>query len=143
MKLNPVEKDLLLATSMDRNIFVADLRDKTKISRTQLVNKFACGAWNPQEPFNLIAGNEDGNIYGFDMRKLDKVSKLYKGHSSAVLDVAFSPTGREFVSGSFDRTLRIFEVGRGVSRDTYHAKRMQKVWAVGWRGDDQVIFFSF
>ena len=115
-----MEKDLVVATSMDRSIFVSDLRDKTKISRTQFMNKFACCTWNPQEPFNLIAGNEDGNIYGFDMRKLDKVSKLYKGHASAVLDVDFSPTGREFVSGGFDRTVRIFEVGRGVSLSLIH-----------------------
>ena len=138
MKLNPVEKDLVLATAMDRSIFVADLRDKAKISRTQFMNKFACCAWNPQEPFNLIAGNEDGNVYGFDMRKLDKVKKLYKGHISAVLDVDFSPTGKEFVSGSFDRTVRIFEVGKGLSRETYHAKRMQKVWSVSWSADHQV-----
>lgn len=102
------------------------------------MNKFSCCSWNPREPFNLIAGNEDGNIYGFDMRKLDKVSKLYKDHISAVMDVDFSPTGKEFVSGSFDKTVRIFDVGNGVSRDVYHGKRMQKIWSVKWSPDAQV-----
>lgn len=38
----------------------------------------------------------------------------------------WSPTGREFVSGSYDRTLRLWKQGQGGSRDTYHTKRMQR-----------------
>lgn len=38
----------------------------------------------------------------------------------------WSPTGREFVSGSYDRTVRLWEQGEGKSRDTYHSKRMQR-----------------
>ena len=33
-----------------------------------------------------------------------------------MLDVDYSPTGREFVSGSYDKTVRIFPVNRGHSR---------------------------
>ena len=36
---------------------------------------------------------------------------------SAVLDVDFSPTGREFVTGSYDRTVRIFDYNQGRSRE--------------------------
>lgn len=31
-------------------------------------------------------------------------------HVSAVIDVDFSPTGKEIVTGSYDKTIRIFEV---------------------------------
>ena len=34
----------------------------------------------------------------------------------AVLDVDYSPTGREFVSGSFDKSIRIFPVDKPRSR---------------------------
>lgn len=37
----------------------------------------------------------------------------------------YSPTGKEFVAASFDRTIRIFPADRGRSRDIYHGKRMQ------------------
>ncbi len=40
--------------------------------------------------------------------------------------VDYSPTGREFVSGSYDRTIRIFGVNDGHSREVYHTKRMQR-----------------
>ena len=41
---------------------------------------------------------------------------VHMDHTSAVLDVDYSPTGREFVSGSFDKTIRVFPVDRGRSR---------------------------
>jgi WD40 repeat protein len=35
---------------------------------------------------------------------------------TVVMDVAYSPTGTEFVSASYDRTVRIFSVDKGHSR---------------------------
>eukprot|EP00745_Piridium_sociabile_P007509 TRINITY_DN149433_c0_g1_i2.p2 TRINITY_DN149433_c0_g1~~TRINITY_DN149433_c0_g1_i2.p2 ORF type:complete len:170 (+),score=7.48 TRINITY_DN149433_c0_g1_i2:920-1429(+) len=43
------------------------------------------------------------------------------------LDLDYSPTGQEIVAGSYDRTIRIFDIGQGRSRDVYHTKRMQRV----------------
>jgi len=57
------------------------------------------------EPFNFVVGNEDSNLYTFDMRKLDQAKMIHKDHIGAVLSVDFSPTGREFVTGSFDKTI--------------------------------------
>ena len=59
---------------------------------------------------------------------------------SAVLDVDYSPTGREFVSGSYDRSVRIFKFDGGHSRDVYHTKRMQRVFGVRFSGDGSYIF---
>jgi WD repeat and SOF domain-containing protein 1 len=42
------------------------------------------------------------------------------------MDIDYSPTGKEFVTGSYDRTIRMFRVEEGKSRDVYHGKRMQK-----------------
>jgi DDB1- and CUL4-associated factor 13 len=95
--------------------------------------------WNPMEPFNFILANEDHNIYSFDMRKLDKAVMIHKDHVSAVLDVAFSPTGREFVSGSYDRTVRIFKTTIGRSRDGYHTKRMQRIFCVNYSADARFV----
>jgi len=35
------------------------------------------------------------------------------------MDVDYSPTGKEFVSGSFDKTIRVFPCDRGHSRYEY------------------------
>ena len=109
---------------MDRGIFVHDIRGRTNLIKTTLLNKSSAIAWNPQEPFNFTVGNEDGNCYTFDMRKMDTFTKQHKDHIGAVMDIDYSPTGRSFVTGSFDKTVRIFDIGAGKSKQMYHAKRM-------------------
>ena len=37
---------------------------------------------------------------------------MHKDHVSAVIDVDYSPTGKEFVSAGYDKTIRIYEVDK-------------------------------
>lgn len=60
---------------------------------------------------------------------------IHKDHVSAVMDVSFSPTGQEFASGSYDRTVRVFPHRSGRSREIYHTKRMQRVFCVNFSAD--------
>lgn len=50
------------------------------------------------------------------MRYLESPVMVHMDHVSAVLDVDYSPTGKEFVSASFDKSIRIFPVDKGHSR---------------------------
>lgn len=45
---------------------------------------------------------------------------------SAVMDVDYSPTGREFVAGSYDRSVRIFGFNAG------HSREVGRCWVGGW-----------
>jgi WD repeat and SOF domain-containing protein 1 len=114
--------------------------------------KSNCLEWNPMEPYMFVVGNEDYNAYTFDMRKLKRPTGIYKGHVGAVMSVAWSPTGTEFVSGSYDKTLRIFNVRKeggtaghigssstGTARDIYHTKRMQRVFCTVYTSDHKFI----
>ena len=56
------------------------------------------------------------SLYTFDIRKLDIALNVHMDHVSAVMDVDYSPTGKEFVSGSFDKSVRIFPSDKGRSR---------------------------
>lgn len=56
------------------------------------------------------------------------------------LSLDYSPTGKEFVTGSYDRTLRIFRKDDGHSRDVYHTKRMQRIFSVQFSGDSSYVF---
>ncbi|XP_057809853.1 uncharacterized protein LOC131026403 isoform X1 [Salvia miltiorrhiza] len=60
---------------------------------------------------------------------------VHKDHVSAVMDIDYSPTGREFVTRSYDRTVRIFQYNSGHNREIYHTKRMQRVFCVKFRND--------
>lgn len=73
---------------------------------------------------NFVVGNENGKCYTFDMRKTAEAKMIHKDHVSAVLDIDFAPTGKEFVTSGFDKTIRIFPYNSGRSREVYHTKRM-------------------
>mmetsp|Transcript_16779 Transcript_16779/g.25214 ORF Transcript_16779/g.25214 Transcript_16779/m.25214 type:complete len:449 (+) Transcript_16779:119-1465(+) len=136
---NPAESCLLGSTASDRSICLYDLRASVPMRKFVLSMKSNKIAWNPREPFNFVLANEDNNLYTFDMRNLSKAKMVHKDHVSAVLDVAFSPTGREFVSGSYDRTVRIFPHEGGRSREVYHTKRMQRVFSVNFSADSRFV----
>ena len=100
----------------------------------------------------FAVGNEDYNAYTFDMRKLARPTGMFKGHVAAVMSLSWSPTGTEFVTGSYDKTVRIFSVRKeggtsshtganstGVARDIYHTKRMQRVFSVAYTLDHKYI----
>ena len=139
LKWNPSETNLILASASDRSICLYDIRGNTPLKRMFLKNKSSALCWNPYEPINFVVGNEDSNCYTFDMRKLDEAKMIHKDHVNAILDIDFAPTGREFVTGSFDKTVRIFPFNGGRSREVYHTKRMQQVNAVCYSMDSKFI----
>jgi len=140
VRFNPVESYVLATCAEDRAITLYDVRGSTPIKKVVLELKSNCLAWNPMEVFNFTVGNEDHNCYTFDMRKLDIARNVHEDHVAAVLSVDYSPTGREFTSGSYDRTIRVFNADQGHSREVYHTKRMQRIFSVLFSGDAGYIF---
>lgn len=139
VSFNPAETGLLGSTCADRMVCLYDLRAASPIRKFALAMRSNKLAWNPREPFNFVLANEDSHVYQFDMRKLDKALMIHKDHVSAVMDVAFSPTGREFVSGGYDRTVRLFNTNGPRSREVYHTKRMQRIFSVNYSTDAKFV----
>ena len=139
VRYNPIEQNVIVSTSSDRAITLYDVRKSTPICKEVLAMKSNGISWNPIEAFVFTAANEDSNLYSFDMRHLERPLKVHKDHVMAVLDVDYSPTGTEFVSGSYDKTLRIFESRAGRSREVYHTKRMQRIFCVKWSSDNSYV----
>ena len=77
-------------------------------------------------PTMFLLASEDHNLYTFDIRRLGAATQMYKGHVAAVMSCDWSPTGTEFVSGGWDRTVRIWTEGKGIGSEPYHTKRMQR-----------------
>ena len=136
---NQTETSILASCATDRSIVLYDLRTSSPLSKVTLGLASNAISWNPMEAFNFAVANEDHNIYIFDMRKLGRALNVLKDHVSAVMDVEFSPTGQELVSASYDRTVRLWDRSGGHSRDIYHTKRMQRVFAVKFTPDSQYL----
>jgi WD repeat and SOF domain-containing protein 1 len=140
VRFNPAEPNLFAATSSDRGIVLYDIRSSKPVRKVVMQMKSNAVSWNPMEPLNLTVANDDSCLYSYDMRNLSNSTCVHKDFVSAVMDVDYSPTGKEFVAGSYDRTLRIFKVGGGHSREVYHTKRMQRVFASLFSGDATFVF---
>jgi WD repeat and SOF domain-containing protein 1 len=138
-RYNPAERSLFAMSSMDRGIGLFDTRVGSALRKTVLQMRSNCLEWNPMEPMNFVVGNEDYNAYSFDMRRLDQPTKIFKGHVGPILSINWSPTGREFVTGSYDKSIRIFPAKDGKARDIYHTKRMQRVFTVNFTSDNKYI----
>jgi len=141
VRFHPSETQLIANCSMDRGIGLHDLRTASAMKKTVLRMRSNDLQWNPMEPLNFVVGSEDYNAYTFDMRNLSQPTHIYKGHANAIISVNWAPTGREFVTGSYDRTIRIFNLSdrNGYARDTYHTKRMQRVFTVNYTMDNTYI----
>ncbi|XP_067124022.1 DDB1- and CUL4-associated factor 13 [Centruroides vittatus] len=142
VKFNPIETNLLGSTCSDRSIILYDIREVAPVRKVTLEMRSNTICWNPMESFVFTVANEDHNLYSFDLRKLSRASQIHMDHISAVLDVDYSPTGKEIVSGSYDKTIRIFPLTHGRSREIYHTKRMQRLTCVLWSMDNKYILSS-
>ena len=134
------EPELFITTGSDRGIALFDLRMSTPVRKLVMQTKTNAVAWNPIEAFVFTAASDDCNLYSFDMRQLKHATCVHQDFVSSVMDVDYSPTGREFVAGSYDRTLRIFGHMAGHSREVYHTSRMQRVFAVRFSGDGTYVY---
>ncbi|CAA0816210.1 Unknown protein [Striga hermonthica] len=139
VRFNPAEPNLLATSSSDRSIALFDLRASSPARKIIMRTKTNSIAWNPQEPMNFTTANEDCNCYSYDARKLDEARCVHQDHVSAVMDIDYSSTGREFVTGSYDRTVRIFQFNGGHSREVYHTKRMQRVFCVKYCNNSRYV----
>ncbi|GHP04206.1 hypothetical protein PPROV_000296000 [Pycnococcus provasolii] len=166
VRFNAAESNLFATAGTDRCVVLYDLRSSTPVRKLKQQTRSNCVSWNPMEPYNFVCGNEDHNAYSYDMRNLERALCVHKDHVSAIMDIDFSPTGREFVTGSYDRTVRIFPSHGGSggvavsasapgaggsggvsaldtsgqrSRDVYHTKRMGRVMAARFAADGSYV----
>lgn len=126
---NQNEQNLICACAEDRSIIIADTRTSTIARTITMKTKSNAVDWNPQKPFYFVVANDDSACYLFDVRKTESAIRVFTDHLGPVTCINFSPNGNEFVSGSYDRTVRVWDWSQIKSLDCYHTKRMQRVFS--------------
>lgn len=139
VKFNKTQTNIIASCGSDNSIVLYDTRTNSPIQKVVTSLRTNAISWNPMEAFNFATGSDDHNAYYWDMRNLNRSLNVYKDHVSSVMDLDFSPTGEELVTGSYDKTIRIFKTRLGHLRDIYHTKRMQRVHAVKFSTDAKYI----
>ncbi|KAH8995065.1 WD40 repeat-like protein [Lactarius hatsudake] len=139
VRFNPSEPSVLASIGSDRTFILYDIRTGKAERRVVMQMKNNDLSWSPTFPTTILLASEDHSLYTFDTRRLDIPTQMYKAHVSAVTSCDWSPTGTEFVSGGWDRTLRIWKEGRGSQPEVYHTKRMQRVLATAFTADARFV----
>ncbi|RSH87615.1 rRNA-processing protein sof1 [Apiotrichum porosum] len=130
LQFNHSETSVLASVGSDRTMCLYDIRTGKAERRIVMNMRSNSLSWCPTLPTVLLLASEDHNLYTYDLRNLESPTQIYKGHVGGVMGCDWSPTGEEFVSGSYDRTVRLWKRDAGKSRDVYHTKRMQRVFDV-------------
>jgi len=70
---------------------------------------------------------------------------MHVGHTSAAIDVDYCPTGTEFVTGSYDKSVRIFESGKvkTIKILTFFAINFDSNFCILFLESTQAILFKF
>ncbi|KAG9119232.1 rRNA-processing protein sof1 [Ceratobasidium sp. 392] len=136
LRFNLSESSVLATTGTDRTMTLYDIRTGKAERRLMRANALS---WCPTFPTTLLLASEDHNLYTFDVRSLASPTQIYKGHVAAVMSCGWSPTGHEFVSGGWDRSVRIWKEGQGSGSVVYTGKRMQRVFATAYTQDARFV----
>ncbi|KAH0582830.1 DDB1- and CUL4-associated factor 13 [Termitomyces sp. J132] len=139
VRFNLSEHSVLASIGSDRTFTLYDIRTGKAERRVVMQFRSNSLAWSPIYPTTMLLASEDHNLYTFDIRHLSTPSHIYKAHVAAVMSCDWSPTGQEFVSGGWDRTVRIWKEGQGHSPEVYHTKRMQRVSSSIFSGDARFV----
>ncbi|KAI6115352.1 WD40 repeat-like protein [Pisolithus croceorrhizus] len=139
VRFNPSETSVLGSIGSDRSFTLYDIRSGKAERRVTMQMRSNALAWSPTLPTLVLLASEDHNLYTFDVRKLSSPTQIYKAHVSAVMSCDWSPTGLEFVSGGWDRTVRIWKEGKGTRPEVYHTKRMQRVSSTIFTADARFV----
>ncbi|KAJ7864961.1 WD40 repeat-like protein [Mycena olivaceomarginata] len=139
VRFNLSETSVLASIGSDRTFTLYDIRTGKAERRVVMQMSSNALSWSPTAPTSLLLASEDHNLYTFDIRHLAAPTQIYKGHVAAVMSCDWAPTGLGFVSGGWDRTVRVWEEGRGQGAEVYHTKRMQRVSSALFTADARFV----
>ncbi|KAF7324847.1 WD-REPEATS-REGION domain-containing protein [Mycena kentingensis (nom. inval.)] len=139
VRFNLAETSMIASVGSDRTFTIYDIRTGKAERRVVMNMSSNALSWSPTFPTTVLLASEDHNLYTFDVRNLAKPTLIYKGHVAAVMSCDWAPTGLEFVSGGWDRTVRIWKEGQGHGSEVYHTKRMQRVSSALFTSDARFV----
>ncbi|EIJ87222.1 DDB1- and CUL4-associated factor 13 [Nematocida parisii] len=142
------KNDMPLVYAIEGNKIVG-YDNRTGKSEIEIVAKAEINAMSidPMSPETIAAGTNNGEIYmyntyytGNSSTYITPPSRTLRGHTTAITDIEHSANGTRIVTGSTDRTVRIFTNDVTHRQEAlYHNRRMQGVNAICCTSDNAYI----
>lgn len=131
--------DYVLGFGERRNIVLVDHRVGHEFLRLDAGIKANCIQFSPRHGHILASGDEDSKLYLHDIRHTKRPMATFSHHVNSVVSLDFSPLGSCVTTGSYDKTVRIFNIDERRCEDVYYNQRMYNVNAVRYTNDSQFI----
>jgi len=115
------DSKLLAFASYDSGVRVWSLADRRVIAQLPAYHHWLGSlglAFSPGGQTLAYTENEAGDIVLWNLSN-QSVTRRLKGHTWYVTALAFTPDGQLLVSGSADRTIKLWDVAAGVERSTF------------------------
>jgi ribosome assembly protein 4 len=114
----------------------------TKYATDEEAYRAACDKYEAfkasKEPERLVSGSDDFTIYLWHPTEGKHPIKRMTGHQQAVNHIAFSPDGRYFASGAFDKKVKIWSGKSGDFINTLTG-HVGAVYQVCWSNDSRFL----
>ncbi|CAE6383894.1 unnamed protein product [Rhizoctonia solani] len=114
--------NIIASGSHDQTIRLWDLNTHRHMYQPLLRNHLVYSiAFSPDAKFIASGGGHyslDSSAFSVQLANVQNMTaaaNLFKGHTSFIYSVQFSPQGTSLVSGSVDKTIRIWDVERGTT----------------------------
>ena len=126
----------LFASSLDRDVIAWNVEDGTQ--RQRFTNRAASYAAAIGPRGELLATSDFATLRLWDVASERSIGLLC-GHDALVRCVAFSPEGNLLVSGSTDRTLRLWDPHRAPARTVVAAAADDLITGITFVGDGELV----
>jgi periodic tryptophan protein 1 len=111
---HPKEATIMVSGSFDKTVQLLDVRanDRNSYLVWNIPHDCECIQWNPINPQFFVVGTESGSIYCYDVMKGGKSAPIWtiSAHSKAASTVSINPLVPMLVSGSVDKSLKVFDI---------------------------------
>eukprot|EP00866_Antonospora_locustae_P001805 jgi/Antlo1/1805/13 len=131
--------EYVLGFGEGKSIVLVDHRVGHEFLRIKTGIKANCIQFSPRHGHVLASGDEDSNLYVHDIRYTNRPMATFSHHVNSVVSLDFSPLGSCIATGSYDKTVRIFNIDERRCEDVYYNQRMYNVNAVRYTNDSQFI----
>ena len=105
----------------EHNCFIPKKLKYTYNGHTKLVQRIQ---FFPKYGHLLLSCSQDRKIKIWDVFNHKKCIQTYLGHSMGVRDISFSFDGTQFLSTSFDKTIKLWDTETGKVKRTYELKKI-------------------